>query len=298
MRVMIDRCRHHGIPVHVSFRANANYPEPMAKTFNGELYWQHYDRRIMTQYGRLSHNLSYAYPEVGAFRLAIIKEAADYGPDGIHLDFLRHPPFVGHDPPLVTAFREKYGEDPPKPVGDARWHSLCAEVMTGFVRDVRRALDEIGAKQGRHLGLSASFDYLAYRQQALDPARWIAEGLVDNISPGVHGLGGSYFPVAEFANMVRDTDCRLMPRLEHTMRGHDPTPESERGEITYESERMTLNLYRARVLELYDEGAHGVYLFNTAGYEFIDVLSDISGLRAWDAFERPLVNWFEAVETP
>jgi 4-aminobutyrate aminotransferase-like enzyme len=81
------------------------------------------------------------------------------------------------------------------------------------------------------------------------------------------------------------------------MRGHDPTPESERGEVKYESERMTLNLYRARMLELQAEGADGVYLFNTDGREFIDVLSDIRGLRVWAAFEQPLIGWFEPVTT-
>jgi len=95
--------------------------------------------------------------------------------------------------------------------------------------------------------------------------------------------------------MVRGTNCRLFPRLEHIIAGHDPTPESERGEVKFQSERMTLNLYRARALELYGEGADGVYLFNTNGLPFLEALSDVPGLRAWEAFERPFVGWFEPV---
>jgi hypothetical protein len=120
---------------------------------------------------------------------------------------------------------------------------------------------------------------------------------VDNISPGRHGLGGIYFSVAPFAKMVHGTPCKLFARLEHIIAGHDPTPESERGEVTYESEHMTLNLYRARALELYDEGAVGLYLFNTSGLGFINALSHDAGLRAWNAFERPFIGWWEATQS-
>jgi len=298
LKVMIDRCHERGLRVHVSFRACANYPPPMADTFNGELYWKHYDRRIMMRWGKRGCRLSYAYPEVRAFRLAIIKEAVGYGPDGLHLDFLRHPPFVGYDEPLVNAFQQRYGVDPLAVPEDERWYGLCAEVMTGFVRDVRRVLDEAGQAAGRRLTLSASFDCANYRQQGLDVERWVKEGLVDDISPGRHGLGDIYFSVASFAKMVHGTPCKLFARLEHIVAGHDPTPESERGEVTYESEHMTLNLYRARALELYDEGAVGLYLFNTSGLGFINALSHDAGLRAWDAFERPLIGWWEATHEP
>jgi len=297
LRVVIERCRQNGIRVNTSFRMNACYSLPMGKTFNGANYWKHYDTsRVMTRYGKLHTNLSYAYPEVRAYRLAVIREAATYGPDGMHLDFLRHPPFTGNDEPIAEAFKKKYGEAPPEgPFGDERWEAIRTEVMTEFVGDVRRTLDEVGAQLGRKLPLSASFDCVAYRSQGLDVKRWVREGLVDNISPGVHGLGGTHFDIAEFAEMTRGTPCQLFVRLENIIQGHDPTPESERGEVVFKSERMTLNLYRARVLGLYDGGADGVYLFNTGGTWLINALSDQPGLRAWNAVERPLVGWFDAI---
>jgi len=159
---------------------------------------------------------------------------------------------------------------------------------------VRRALDEASRRQGREMTLTASFDQSGYEVQALDITRWAREGLVDQISPGVHGLGGKRFSAAKFAKMVEGTKCQLFVRLEHTIQGHDPTPESERGEVTFHREHMTLNLYRRRGLELYDEGAEGFYLFNTSGSGYINALSDVAGLRAWDVVERPLVGWFEA----
>ena len=296
LRVVIDRCRAKGLRVHVSFRMNANYAPPIGKTMNSRLYWDNLDCRLFTYYKARRHQLSYAYPQVRAYRLAVIKEGLSYGPDGLHLDFLRHPPFVGHDKPIVDAFKAKYGEDPFADPQDPRWLAMQAEVMTGFVRAVRRTLDEASRRQGRRMELTTSFDYRGYRLQALDVERWAREGLVDQISPGVHGLGGNPFSVAEFAKIVEGTKCRLFVRIEHTIQGHDPTPESERGEVKFHREHMTLNLYRRRALELYDEGAEGFYLFNTSGLGYINALSDVAGLRAWNALERPLVGWFEALD--
>ena len=109
--MVIDRSRGNGQRIHVSFRMNANYAPPTAKTMNGRQYWDNFDARIVSRYKKLSYRLSYAYPKVRAYRLAVIKEGLSYGPDGLNLDFLRHPPFVGFDQPLVDAFKEKYGLD-------------------------------------------------------------------------------------------------------------------------------------------------------------------------------------------
>ena len=297
LRVLIERCHEKGIRVHTSFRMNACYPLPAGKNFNGAHYWRCHDTcRIVTRYGKLSNNLSYAHPEVRAYRLAIIREAATYAPDGMHLDFLRHPPFTGNDKPINDAFKQRYGEEPPaKPFDDERWETVRAEVMTQFMGDVRKAMDEVGANLGRRLPVSASFDCMAYNAHGLDVKRWIDEGLVDNISPGVHGFGGTRFAIDDFVAMTRGTPCKLFVRLEHIIQGHDPTPESERGEVVFKSERMTVNRYRARVLELYDRGADGVYLFNTGGNRLLDTISDEPGLRAWNAVERPVVGWLDAV---
>ncbi len=294
LRVVIGRCRSIGQLVHVSFRMNANYAPPNAKTMNGRQYWDNYDCRIVNSNKKYSYRLSYAYPQVRKYRLAVIKEGLTYGPDGLNLDFLRHPPFVGFDPPLVEAFKKQYGLDAFKNPNDPRWLAMQAQVMTGFVRSVRQVLNEESKRQGRKMTLTVAFDYSGYQEQALDVQRWVKEGLVDQIIPGVHGYGGSRFSVAKFAQMVKGTDCQLFVRLEHTIIGHDPTPESERGEEKIHREHVTLNSYRRRALELYGEGAEGIYIFNNSGLGFINTLSDKNGLRLWDEFEQPLIDWFEA----
>ena len=297
LRVVVERAHKRGVRINATLRMNANYGGEPAKAFNGEFYWQHLHCRIVDDKGKPRAHLSYAYREVRDFRLSIIKEAAGYGVDGIHLNFLRHPPFFGYDPPLVEAFLARYGVQPKKCSDDKRWHQLRADIMTSFVRQVRAALDEIGNRTGKRLALSATMEYRNYLEQGLDVERWVKEGLVDLISPGVHGLGGTYFPVKHFAAMVQGTNCRLFPMLECTIKGHDPTPESERGEIVYESQRMTLNRFRARFLELHREGAEGVYPFN-GGTAFVNPLSHTDGLRAWEQFEKPLIEWFVEVALP
>ncbi len=298
LRVVVERARECGVRINATLRMNANYGGKPAKVFNGEFYWRNLEYRILDKDGKPRPHLSYAYPAVRDFRLSIIREAAAYGVDGIHLNFLRHPPFFGFDPPLVEAFRQRYALDPREHRTDKRWHQLRAEVMTAFMRRVRAALDEVGRKTGKRPALSATMEYRSYLEQGLDVERWVKEGLVDLISPGVHGLGGTYFPIGEFAEMVKGTKCRLFPMLECTIRGHDPTPESERGEVVYESERMTLNRFKRRFLELHREGAEGVYPFNGGTPRLVRALSHLDRLEAWERLESPLIEWFAEVRLP
>ena len=297
LRIVVEEAHRQGIPINATLRMNADYGGDVAKTFNGEFYWKHLDQRIVNRNGSRAYNLSYAYPEVRDFRLAIIREvASNYDVDGIHLNFLRHPPFFGYDPPLVAAFRKAYGTEPKK--DDPRWHRLRADIMTAYIRRIRRTLDEIGQHRGRRIALSATMNCHRPLVEGLDVQRWVRDGLVDLISPGVHGLGGTYFPVRPFAAMTKGTSCKLFPMLECTIRGHDPTPASERGEVHYESEHMTLNRFRRRFLEVYREGAQGVYPFNGGDPELVRTLSHVDALLAWERFAEPLVNWFAPLSLP
>ena len=72
----------------------------------------------------------------------------------------------------------------------------------------------------------------------------------------------------------------------------------ERGEVVYESEHMTLNRFRRRFLELHREGAGGVYPFNGGSPRLVNALSHLDGLKAWERFESPLVEWFTEMRLP
>ena len=64
--------------------------------------------------GSPAPQLCFAVPEVRAHKVAILREAAAYGLDGLLFDTLRHPPMVGYHPAVVAAFRARHGEDPPR----------------------------------------------------------------------------------------------------------------------------------------------------------------------------------------
>ena len=145
----------------------------------------HPECRMALADGTLVEKASYAYPQVRAFMLSLIGEATErFDVDGVCLCFVRGPEFLGYDPPVLEAFRLRYGEDATA-VGfdDPRMRSVRSEFMTRFVRDVRRVVSNVGRKKGKQLELSAwlygsvsqNLDY------GFDVVGWINGGLLDNV---------------------------------------------------------------------------------------------------------------------
>jgi len=91
--------------------------------------------------------LSFAYPEVVAYRLASIREVLSFGVDGL---FLVANSCVGYEEPVSQSFKKEYGVDP-KTVGehDPRWTKHQARYFTEFVRKVRKLIQDEEQKTGR-----------------------------------------------------------------------------------------------------------------------------------------------------
>jgi uncharacterized lipoprotein YddW (UPF0748 family) len=145
---------------------------------------------------RYDRSLSFAYPEVRAYRIELIRELQEYGTDGIFLDFTRwlwkgHVEargcslvddesvcLFGYDEPVVQEYREKTGKDPYEiPNGDTDWVRFRAEATnTRFLRELRSALPEFPV-----------YAYFLPRgflsEMLLDVPHWIEEGLVDELCP-------------------------------------------------------------------------------------------------------------------
>ena len=105
-----------------------------------------------------------ANPELRAHKIKILREiVTNYPLDGIQLDFARHTPVLppGHE-----------------------WENRDA--ATEFVRNVRKMLDEVGETQNRPMLLTARIaeNVNGNHFDGLEVERWIAEGLLDAISPG------------------------------------------------------------------------------------------------------------------
>lgn len=262
-----------GIPCYASVRMNGDYPaswmgETVPRTYNSSFWWRHPELHVRGKKGEDLTKLSYAYPAVREFRLTMMRELADRDIDGINLDFLRHPPFVGYEEPLVAAFQAKHHLDPRQlDSDDPRWLAVKAEPMTTFVRSVRRLLDRAGKEKGCHLGLSARIDWQEYQEWGLDVERWLKEGWLDYLVVAQHSLGGYDFDLRPFVQMAKGMGCAVYFGEEASLGGHDLTPEEDKaiaeGKMKPPANpTMTLQMYCDRARRWYGEGAAGVHLFN------------------------------------
>jgi hypothetical protein len=280
-----------GTKVYAVYRMNAEYSPPYDKLFNSRFWREHPEYRVVSgPDGRKNPHMSYAFPAVRKYKLDILREAVEsYDVDGIHLEFLRNPPYFGYETPLVDGFEKEYGIDVLSPDfrANATWYRYRARFMTEFVRDLRRILHEVGRKKRKPLWLGARVDYSEYLKQGLDVETWMREGLVDMVAAGVNGLGSPYAPADEFVRMAKGTKCRIYGSTSPEGAGYrDPTPEDDKtGHRFYpKSTSASLDMRRRRCLEYFKRGAQGMYLFNDGG----SYLGGFSNLERWGEFEDPL----------
>jgi uncharacterized lipoprotein YddW (UPF0748 family) len=157
--------------------------------------------------------LSFAFPAVREYKLAIVREILDrYPVDGLFIDWIRtgdvRDPQVdaqgvadyGYEDILVEGFRLQHGEDPLTiPNDDLRWVRHRAEPHTEFMRSVRQL------SKTRHPRLPVAVlvqhpwsyrgDNPKYadnlRGLLLDVETWATEGLIDAAVPAGYYAAGS-----------------------------------------------------------------------------------------------------------
>ena len=157
-------------------RPNAFQPINWARFFWKHPHWAKRDKE-----GNLCSNVSLAFEGVRNHWLALLREALDYGIDGIVLLFNRSAPFVMYEEPALASFKEEHGIDPREiPEDDERWQRHVAGYVTQFVREIRGLLDE---KSGRELAVICFKGVRDFApgtvEKGSDPDTWIGEGLVD-----------------------------------------------------------------------------------------------------------------------
>lgn len=187
--------------------------------------WRHRD-------GRDYHSqLSFAYPEVREYKLAILAELLrNYSIDGLFLDWIRtgdvrdNPQTddsgvadYGYEPPLLDEFKRQFNLDPRKiPNGDERWCRLRAAPQTEFMRMARKLV----SKQKRPVPLAVMVGHpWSYRGALnridgnlrgylLDITAWAREGLMDAIVPaGYYRDGGT--PELAYKAVKQETEGRV-----------------------------------------------------------------------------------------
>jgi len=175
--------------------------------------------------------LDFSYKEVREYRLNIITEQLEKYQDlidGYDLDFMR----------FIVYFKSNEGEK-------------NAYLMTDLVKSVRNKVNELSAKQGRKILLSARVppDLDFCLGKGLDVKEWIRLGLLDFISIGVHWIGNPALPVAKFkAGLMEASDIPVYASIDN-------------GGYKYR-EPYSHGMIRGMASHIFAQGGNGIYLFN------------------------------------
>lgn len=198
----------------------------------------HMNLRCMDRDGQYVEAMSYIYPEVQDYIIGMFTRLAKLGFDAVEMMYHRGVPYVLFEPPFIEAFIAKYGEDPRHlPLDDERVMKERCEVMTGFVRRLRKALDE--ACPERKVGLHARGQYSLYecRLCGEDMERWAREGLItaiisypqfvrEDLSGDVWQDGNpGHIDLEKYSRYVREKD-ELPIWRRHDFRELEPIPDS------------------------------------------------------------------------
>ena len=251
LRVACDYTHQLGIEFIVSQRMEAfACAPPFEEVFNSLTYDRHPEWRCVDRDGTPVVRLSYAYEGVRRLMLDIFHEVADYGIDGINPIFNRGAPFLLYETPLLEGFQAQFGQDPRTlDERDERWLRYRAGVMTDFMRQLRREMDQHGSTPaGKRLQIVA---HVLHNEETnlffgLDLATWVAEGLVDTlIAYPWHSHASDVIDLDYFARLCRHTGVSwyvdLLPR------------------------RMEPADYLKEAQRIYGAGADGICLWDTNG---------------------------------
>lgn len=236
-----ERAHQLGLKIYGRLEMNHEYGPPDPNNWNwvgfvGRLNKEHPEYRIP---GTVL--LDFKHKQVRDFKLAILREAVEAGMDGISMDFVVYPPFF---------------EKPD-----------CG-IMTQFIRDCRKMLDEVGAAQGRRLDMMVRVPCVNYMERGLDWKRWMQERLVDIVVVSQGSRPPEFdVPIDEFVAMGKKTGCKVYGCIWHSLGFVDTDPQPN-GVARYDKPK-TKEMFFAQALLFHRAGADGIQLAQCSGDEFI-----------------------------
>jgi len=135
--------------------------------------------------------LSPSFPEVRAWWLEWVRDCLEAGADGIELRVRNHHnPFAwnefGFEPPVVEAFRERYGVDlnATDDFDKEAWRRLRGEAYTQFYREARALTREYGKSLGLHVSATMNMEPAEGAAMGIHWhwRTWLKEGLADSVT--------------------------------------------------------------------------------------------------------------------
>ncbi|MCC6699602.1 MAG: metallophosphoesterase [Candidatus Hydrogenedentes bacterium] len=246
-------------------------PFPFDGQENSTFFNEHPEFHCLDRDGQRVVRLSYAYPEVQQYMLHLIREIADYNPDGICLCFVRGVPLVLYEPIMVEGFMKDYGVDPRElDELDPRWMDYQGRVLTAFVKQVKESLDP-----AQRLSVIVPANELDCRRWGLDVATWVREGIVNDLFPtgqrfdeqDIHRDDPDNLDFTYFANLPGRENIRLIPLL-----------------YTWTKFQSDFAAWEQLVYSFLDQGADAYAVWDAEGENFTKV-KDIG--RTLDRYQRP-----------
>ena len=156
----------------------------------------------------LSGTPCYAEPEMRRYMLTLLRELMEYGVDGLyvstrgHTTAFRRPTLLeyGFNPPVLNAYRERYGIDLQKSFDEARDGDRLIRLRAELENELYRELKQLRDREFPQVEILADLSQLPQ-----DYAAWVREKLVDAItvntvsgSEGNLPSGDEYRDIADF----------------------------------------------------------------------------------------------------
>eukprot|EP00825_Cyclidium_porcatum_P049125 TRINITY_DN8418_c0_g1_i2.p1 TRINITY_DN8418_c0_g1~~TRINITY_DN8418_c0_g1_i2.p1 ORF type:complete len:499 (+),score=6.94 TRINITY_DN8418_c0_g1_i2:403-1899(+) len=241
LQIMVDFCHTNRLEILWSFRMNDTHDA--WGSWYGDLLFpklkqDHPEWLVASKTQRSKHGgwsaMDFGHAEVRDLTVKFIEEVClNYDVDGIEMDFCRHPLYFKGP---------AWGQD-------AGVEEL--EQMTEMVRRVRDLTEQIGLKRGRPILVAVRVpDSAEYcKAMGLDVERWLKDGLFDQL--GV----SDYFRLNEWQVSVQLGHRYGVPV-------YASLSESRMKDAEAKKVRDSIECYRARAMNVWDEGADGVYIFN------------------------------------
>ena len=172
-----------GLKMSISLRMGAwgmGFPYDQCY-FDVPFHDEHPELHCVDRNGDNISAMSYAFPEVRKFVIDTLINSARSGCDAVTLIAHRGIPYVLFEKPVADRYFELYGEYPyALPLNNPRLNAIHCDIMTGFFRELREALDLEFGKDKIRIQLRALHTLSDDKLIGLDAERLAAEGLVDD----------------------------------------------------------------------------------------------------------------------
>ena len=218
VRTSLEFTRRLGMEFHLCMRVESFTAEPPWNgLFRSKFFYDHPELWCVDHDRRTIARLSYAFAESQQHLLKVIRELAEYRPDGVMLIFPRAQPYILYERPVAEAFKKHYGLEPQQvDERDPRLLKIRADFLTDFMRKARREIEKVqGAAKPIQLSAMVLANEETNKFHAIDAETWAKEGIIDRLSPSPFSTIRSQadIDIEYFARLTRGTRCQLSPTL-------------------------------------------------------------------------------------